>query len=81
MILLLCLTIILLVALTLLAVQDHKKKWQPTREDIKEELRDECRCVLPEQSCPYCRKLAEMIEEDEQPKITYNTPRVINLEK
>ena len=32
-------------------------------DELIEEAKDNCRCVLPEQSCPYCRMIAKLNKE------------------
>jgi len=33
---------------------------QETIEELIDEAEENCSCVLPDQSCPWCRKLAEL---------------------
>jgi hypothetical protein len=43
-----------------------KELTQDEIEELIEEAEDNCRCCLPEQSCPWCRKLAELKEAKEK---------------
>ena len=35
--------------------------------ELIEEAKDNCRCMLPEQSCPYCRLIAKLNKKGEIP--------------
>jgi hypothetical protein len=63
--------LIIVIILAFIALFIDNRRGEPgtgfmTDEEYREWLQDQCGCVLPEQSCPYCRKLHEMNSKDEE---------------